>query len=245
MPGIFEDALDKPVEPYVPADPREAACVEGGGHFYVLTIEEGSVSIACSTCDEDPTQGYVEVINIEIPVTCKVDVTHYPANPNHADEYDVDYTVALDLSRIVVVEHRADPAITRHDDGRLTLAWPSSEPDTAVVTREALLELVDNLNAHIGAAQLLQITVDSEDNPERFRHVETCECAEHPITVRRFNEYHGRAPYCGQCGHGLVPQEDGVRIAALRQAIALVDAGRYDDLVALTMPAPKEGSHES
>lgn len=81
---------------------QEQACVDAGGHHYLMNITEGSAKIFCEGCEHDPTDGYIESISTgDIPVTVKIEVTHYPANPNHADEYDVFYETDIDVERLV------------------------------------------------------------------------------------------------------------------------------------------------
>jgi hypothetical protein len=99
MTSIDWEAFIAPPEP--PADPQEAACLEAGGHYYLLDIQEGLANIYCDNCGLDPNDGYSENIVMEgLPVTVKIEVIHYPANPNHADEYDVFYEVELDTERL-------------------------------------------------------------------------------------------------------------------------------------------------
>lgn len=81
----------------LPVPPAIEFCHSHGGHFYALEITDGRASIQCEECGEEPISDSYELINFgPIPVTCVVDVTHYPANPNHADEYDVDLVVEID-----------------------------------------------------------------------------------------------------------------------------------------------------
>jgi len=40
----------------------------------------------------------------------------------------------------------ADPSLTRQGDGTVTVNWPEDEPDVALITREAMLNLVEDYN---------------------------------------------------------------------------------------------------
>jgi hypothetical protein len=97
----WDTAINVKPEPPLPDDPKEAECVKAGGHAYVLAVNEGSASLRCEKCDLDPVDGYSESINLEgIPVTLDIETIHYPANPNHADEWDVFHHLAVDVSRL-------------------------------------------------------------------------------------------------------------------------------------------------
>jgi len=84
-------------EEELPTPPAIEFCASHGGHFYALTITDGHASIECEECGEEPISDSYEFVNLgPVAVTCVVDVTHYPANPNRADEYDVDLLIEIE-----------------------------------------------------------------------------------------------------------------------------------------------------
>lgn len=60
----------------------------------------------------------------------------------------------LDLARTVLDALLRDPVATRHADGNVTLAWPDEHTVAAVVHRQLLEELVDDLNRMRAGADL-------------------------------------------------------------------------------------------
>jgi hypothetical protein len=104
MGKIEWDELEIPQESAGTVDwtEQEQACIDAGGHRYLMNITEGSATIFCQGCNHDPTDGYIENISTgDIPVTVKIEVIHYPANPSHADEYDVFYETEIDIDRLI------------------------------------------------------------------------------------------------------------------------------------------------
>ena len=103
MGKIEWDELEIPQESAGTVDwtEQEASCVAAGGHYYLLDINEGIASIQCGTCENDPNQGYIEnIVMTGIPVKVEIEVIHYPANPSHADEYDVFCETTIDSERL-------------------------------------------------------------------------------------------------------------------------------------------------